>query len=93
MLDHMLFQSVYWMQKTNDVASKLANYNNLQNQLDQAKSQTKKLQSQINSLTGTYVVEISNTRYTIKISDAKVYVLKYDDGNRSWVQLSKGNVI
>ena len=93
MLDHMLFQSAYWMQKTNDVASKLANYNNLQNQLDQAKSQTKKLQSQINSLTGTYVVEISNTRYTIKISDAKVYVLKYDDGNRSWVQLSKGNVI
>lgn len=93
MIKGLVFNQAFWIQKTDDVASKLANYNNLQNQLNQAKSQTEKLQSQINSLTGTYVVEISNTRYTVKISDAKVYVLKYDDGNRSWVQLSKGNVI
>lgn len=29
MLDHMLFHNAHWMQKTDDVKNKLANYDNL----------------------------------------------------------------
>lgn len=45
MLDHMLFESAYWMRKTNDVASKLANYNNLRNQVNSLQSQVDSLDS------------------------------------------------
>lgn len=38
MLDHMLFHNAYWMQKTDDVKNKLANYDNLKNKVDDLES-------------------------------------------------------
>lgn len=39
MLDHMLFHDAYWMQRTNDVKEKLANYDSLKSFHDTAINQ------------------------------------------------------
>ena len=45
MIDHMLFHNGYWINRTDDVKRKLANYANLQKQVDDLSSFKRKVMS------------------------------------------------
>lgn len=53
MIDHMLFHNACWIQKTDDVANKLTNYDNLQNQVWD-------LNHRLSSIKGTWIWSRNN---------------------------------